>query len=740
LLPFRKAMIDMKTRTPPLLLLVFLLLMVILVRPALAHANLLQSTPEANARLEQAPAQIELLFSEPIEPSFSTIEVLDGTGNRVDNQDAKVEAADPTRMTVSLRSLPDGVYTVSWRTLSSVDSHITEGAFPFAVGEVDAATLEAASQASQQFSVSPGEVLARWLTYLASLALTGGALFVVAVWQPATKMAALEGEVRPPWRRISTIAMLLLVAASLAWLLLQAGQAAGQEIALPWDPAVGQVLFTTRFGVLWLARIALALLMFWLLQLEGSPPNRWLAFGVGTLLLLTISMGSHGAAEPEPFLPILSDWIHLIAASVWVGGLIHFVAAMLSSRELDDARRSRLTSILIPRFSSLALISVGAIVLTGVYATILHVGSFEALATTVYGRALLVKLAFFLSMVALGAVNLLSTSPKMKLAAEAGGKPSLVRRFRRLISTETMLGAAVLFSVATLTTLPPARVPEEPSLGGSQEVDDLEISLEVTPGRPGINTFLVTVTSGGEPELAIREVSLQFTPATVEVPPSSITLIAEGEGQYSFLGGSLALPDTWQVQVAVRRMDAFDSFANYELDVGTPTGDSAAGGAFPWQRLAGVFLLVAAVFFWLAVSLLARNSKRTTALGRLPAISLVLVGFVVFLSTPVSEPVETLNPIAPNAASIAAGQALYEQNCTPCHGVSGAGDGPVGLTLNPPPADLTIHTAPGVHPDAQLYDWITNGFRGSVMPAFREQLSDEERWHLVNYIRTLAQP
>jgi mono/diheme cytochrome c family protein len=45
-----------------------------------------------------------------------------------------------------------------------------------------------------------------------------------------------------------------------------------------------------------------------------------------------------------------------------------------------------------------------------------------------------------------------------------------------------------------------------------------------------------------------------------------------------------------------------------------------------------------------------------------------------------------------------------------------------------------------VHPDAQLYDWVTNGFRGSVMPAFKDQLSDEERWHLVNYIRTLAQP
>jgi copper transport protein len=734
-------MIDMKPRLLPPLVLTFLLLLVVLVRPALAHANLLQSTPEANARLERPPAQIELLFSEVIEPSFSTIEVFDGSGDRVDNEDSQVDPADPTRMTATLRSLPDGVYTVSWRTLSAVDSHITAGAFPFAVGEVDAAALEAAAQAGQQFSVSPGEVLARWLTYLASLALTGGALFVVAVWQPATRMAGVEGEIRPPWRRISTVALLLLMAASLIWLLLQAGRAAGQELALPWAPTVGQVLFTTRFGVLWLARIALALLTFWLLQLEGSPRNRWLAFGAGSLLLLTISLGSHAAAEPEPFLPILSDWIHLIAASVWVGGLIHFVAAMVATRALEAARRSRLTAVLIPRFSSLALISVGAIVLSGVYASILHVGSFEALTTTVYGRALLVKLAFFLPMVVLGAVNLLSTTPKMKLAAESGGKPTLIRRFRRLISSETMLGAAVLFSVAALTTLPPASVPDAaPSLGGSQEVDDLEISLEVTPGRPGINTFLVTVTSDGDPEFAVREVSLQFTPATAELPPSSVELNAQGEGQYSFVGGFLALPDTWQVQVAVRRLDAFDSFANYELDVGTPGGDSTAVQAFPWQRLAGILLLAAAIFFWLAVSLLARNSGRPTAFGRLPAVFLALVGFVVFLDTPAPQQVESLNPIAPNADSIAAGQELYEQNCTPCHGASGAGDGPVGLTLNPPPADLTIHTAPGVHPDAQLYDWVTNGFRGSVMPAFKDQLSDEERWHLVNYIRTLAQP
>jgi mono/diheme cytochrome c family protein len=74
----------------------------------------------------------------------------------------------------------------------------------------------------------------------------------------------------------------------------------------------------------------------------------------------------------------------------------------------------------------------------------------------------------------------------------------------------------------------------------------------------------------------------------------------------------------------------------------------------------------------------------------------------------------------------------------PCHGPTGKGDGPVGLTLNPRPADLSLHAVPGVHTDGQLYLWITNGFEGSVMPAFKDVLTEDQRWHVVNYVRTLA--
>jgi mono/diheme cytochrome c family protein len=59
----------------------------------------------------------------------------------------------------------------------------------------------------------------------------------------------------------------------------------------------------------------------------------------------------------------------------------------------------------------------------------------------------------------------------------------------------------------------------------------------------------------------------------------------------------------------------------------------------------------------------------------------------------------------------------------------------VGLTLNPRPADLSAHAVPGVHTDGQLFDWISNGFPGSVMPAFKGSLTEDQRWNVINYLR-----
>jgi mono/diheme cytochrome c family protein len=113
--------------------------------------------------------------------------------------------------------------------------------------------------------------------------------------------------------------------------------------------------------------------------------------------------------------------------------------------------------------------------------------------------------------------------------------------------------------------------------------------------------------------------------------------------------------------------------------------------------------------------------------------------FPVTIRTDPNDP-SPANPIPANSESITAGGLLYQEHCVLCHGISGRGDGPGGLALNPRPADLTYHTLPGVHTDGELYFWISHGLLRTAMPAFENLMSEKERWDLVNFIRTLAQP
>src|SRR5262245_50100887 len=99
-----------------------------------AHANLLRAVPESSAVLQQPPARVTLWFSERIAPDFSTIQVLDAQGRRVDHDDA-VAQEDATVLTVTLQPVPHGLYTVAWKNVSMVDGYRVRGSFVFAVGE-----------------------------------------------------------------------------------------------------------------------------------------------------------------------------------------------------------------------------------------------------------------------------------------------------------------------------------------------------------------------------------------------------------------------------------------------------------------------------------------------------------------------------------------------------------------------------------------------------------------------------
>ena len=101
---------------------------------AFAHAQLKRATPEVGGIISTAPSEVVVNFSEPLEAAFSSIVVRDAVGKRVDKADMHIDPADRMTMHVSLEPLARGIYIVVWRA-QTADTHRTEGAFIFRVGE-----------------------------------------------------------------------------------------------------------------------------------------------------------------------------------------------------------------------------------------------------------------------------------------------------------------------------------------------------------------------------------------------------------------------------------------------------------------------------------------------------------------------------------------------------------------------------------------------------------------------------
>jgi copper transport protein len=396
-----------------------------------------------------------------------------------------------------------------------------------------------------------------------------------------------------------------------------------------------------------------------------------------------------------------------------------------------------LSSLVTSRFSVNAIVFVALIGLTGFYSASLRVGTWSALLDTIYGHVLLVKQIFVAGLLVIAGINFLIISPRLSRAREQGvANSAVIAHFGKILIVEITFAVLLLASVSFLTYLPPAKVVSPVSdFTSSKRADDLTAKINIYPAHVGENEFmLVLVGLDGKPILDAKKVLLRFTPSQANIPPSELQMIGDGSGMYMAKGTYLSLPGKWQVQVVVRRQDKFDTFANFDLTLRTPgsvdkntTASKQAGGL-----LLTIGLLAALVTFTMPT-----HSRIRFGLG-IPLILLMSSLGVYVLTRPIPVELAQVNPIPANQESVKAGEHLYLVNCAPCHGLSGKGDGPLGVTLNPRPADLSQHAIPGVHTDAQLFEWLTNGFPGSRMPAFKSKLSDTDRWNLVNFIRTLA--
>jgi copper transport protein len=720
-------------------------------RSAYAHAELARADPAVDAIVEASPTRVTLWFTEEPEPRFSEIQVVDRTGRRVDRGDLRADPADRLALSVGVPELTPGSYGVVWRALSTVDGHITRGSYTFTIGLDQVPTEVGVGVGNTGTMATPERVAFRVMTYAGYAALFGAIPFLWLVVLPAFSRApALQDMLYWIIQRSRIVALVglgLALLAALGAIATQAADAAGTSLLGALGGPIASVAFGTRYGVLWWVRVGLIMAVGALLLLPDSPRRPAIAGPLACALAATAlaahALTSHAAATGSALAPVATEWAHLFAVTLWVGGLLHLAVALpVLGRSEPKVETARVAAEIVPRFSALGAIAVLTLVGTGVYQSWLLVGGLPALLGTPYGRGLLLKLLLVPLLLTPAAINLFVLRPRLAQASRLRADVTpILRNLRRTVGAELAVASAILLVVGFLTNMQPGRdALAAQGVTVSTSAEDLRATLQVQPGISGPNRFDVLLTDrAGRPITDAEKIALRFTMQTMDMGETELTAIHRGEGHYVAQGGALVMDGPWQIEAVVRRPGRDDVRPVFAVDVRAPAPTGGRITAAPLAEgdvLLGVELLLLG-FGVLAFALWSAPRNRPRVRLAVPfAVAAVLAGSLIAGAgfATLSAEGAGRNPVPPTRESVARGREIYAERCTFCHGETGRGDGPLGIGLNPRPADFRTHLAAG-HTDAQLYDWITNGVPGTAMPPFGSELSETDRWNVLNYIK-----
>lgn len=447
-----------------------------------AHGVLQSSAPSNGAHLDSAPRQLRLTFTEAPQLALARVQ-LTGPDGRAVSLGTLSLAQESGRTIVApiTAGLQPGSYTVAWQ-VAGADGHPVRGTFKFVVAPGAAglapppspdghpATRRSDSAAHHDpvtmplsagafDAESPGYVIVRWILYAALLAVIGAVAFrAVVLSLLGRRPGVTSAQVLDVARRAAVAGR------AAAWVLAIAvvARLAAQSIALhgPADVAeptlVRTMVFGTGWGTGWLLQTgatAIALVAFSLARRTDRATLSYvgwsLAAAAAVALAFSAALGSHAAASPGfPTLAVTLDALHVLGAAGWLGSLLVLVAAGLpAARSLPESRRGRAVADLVNAFSPAALLFAGVVGATGVFAAWLHVGSFEALWGSSYGKLLLLKLSVLALVAGTGAYNWLRVRPA--LGGTEGGT-----RIRRSATVELLVGIVVLLVTAILVATP----------------------------------------------------------------------------------------------------------------------------------------------------------------------------------------------------------------------------------------------------------------------------------------------
>lgn len=486
--------------------------------PAAAHVGLVASNPADGATLKASPEVVVLTYSEGVRPVPSGIRVFDAEGREVESS---VSVRDTALHVDVPDQLDEGTYVVVWRVVS-VDAHPSAGSVTFSVGapsaRVEAPDIPDADRAWLTATLSVidalvylGLLLGVGLTIFGLLISRASRTRVLRVVRLVAPFGALAAAVRVPLVTVDQLGVGL-------------GALTGRDA---WAGVPGDVLASSAAAVVGLA----------LLSWGRTTPS---VLGCLVSLAAPTLTGHTRALDPVGLVALVDAW-HLLAAAVWVGGL---VGLALTWRHLrTDAWVAALS-----RFSGLGAGVLLVLAPTGVLMGWRIAETSEALTSTAYGAVLLTKVGVVVAVVAVAAWNRWVLLPRAHHT-----------RLVRMVVAEASLLLLVVGLAGALVNQSPRPAPPDPGpvasvTAAAQLTDGLEVSVRLSPASVGTNDVRLTVRDGSG-----NTVEVSSPPSLVLVGPTGEEVVAEleaaSDGSFS-ADVELVRAGEWRAEVR-QRLDEF---------------------------------------------------------------------------------------------------------------------------------------------------------------------------------------
>lgn len=501
---------------------------------ASAHAALDSTDPAPSSVLATSPTHLTLRFSGNVEKELTSIRLFDKDKREVKIGAAARSASDKKMVQAEVPQLGNGVYVAVWRVVSG-DGHPMTGAFPFEIGTASSGTgqslvAEVLKDIDRTSNLGTPLAVARLLAFLGVVLLLG----LVSVTWGSTLLRTSRAV------SLLQIAAMLMAVGSIGILLLQGPYTSGGSWGDVFDANILGEVIRTRVGISSLVRMAISLeWMLLSLFVAKVSSSLWknLVIVTSFLTVATYSVSGHPSAGDLPALYVGIDALHLLAVSLWVGGV---VTLALFARHDDIADEVR-------RFSRVSTLAMPVAVVTGVAQALNLIPSREVVTETQYGKFLIAKV------VVVGLVVLAGLYVRRKIRT---GDTGYVQKFLR---RESVLVIAVIALTAFM-------VGESPVIQQKIERRNFSVTLvqkevvgdfQVLPAKVGTSEVHAWFMPPGGMLAPVKDVSMTFELPAREIPKIPVKVVETGPNHWS---GITQLPydGDWTMEVRAVSKDGKD--------------------------------------------------------------------------------------------------------------------------------------------------------------------------------------